>query len=82
LEYHGVFGWKSCLLRVTPCPPWLFFFGIIRFFCLDNLLAKDGIIHAMKKKTHNLDPDDLLCAIDVINTSYAPFVLIFVEVII
>ena len=28
-----------------------------------------GIIHALKKVNHNLQPDDLLYAIDVINTS-------------
>jgi hypothetical protein len=32
-------------------------------------IDKDGIIHAMDKKAHNLEPDDLLNAADVINTS-------------
>jgi hypothetical protein len=32
-------------------------------------IDKDGVIHAMDKPTHNLEPDDLLHAADVINTS-------------
>jgi hypothetical protein len=39
LEYHGVFVTNTIFLRVTPCTPWLFFFGIIRFFSLDSLLV-------------------------------------------
>jgi hypothetical protein len=38
-EYHGVFVTNTGFLRETPCTPWLFFFGIIRFFSLDNLLG-------------------------------------------
>jgi hypothetical protein len=32
-------------------------------------IDKHGVIHAMKKVEHNLEPDDLLYAVEVINTS-------------
>jgi putative aminopeptidase FrvX len=32
-------------------------------------IDNSGIIHAMSKHQHNLDPDDLLHAVDVINTT-------------
>jgi hypothetical protein len=38
-EKHGVFVTNTVFLRVTPRTPWLFFFGIIRFFSLDSLLV-------------------------------------------
>jgi hypothetical protein len=37
----------------------------VRYINIDN----EGIIHAMRKAAHNLEPDDLLYAVDVINTS-------------
>jgi hypothetical protein len=32
-------------------------------------IDKDGVIHALDKPAHNLDPDDLLRMVDIINTS-------------
>jgi hypothetical protein len=42
-----------------------------RFECALKDITTDtsGIIHAMEKKEHNLEPDDLLHAVDVINTA-------------
>ena len=39
--------------------------AVISNINIDN----NGVIHALKKKNHNLDPSDLFFAIDVINTT-------------